>query len=220
MFGEMFRKHGLGDVVRQVWERERVSPPFEMTNEQVWQWINRSDVAFSMVKFLVTDPRLVILASLALLSPVAEYHGGTVLEIIPATERVVYGIDSDQWVALVERLGDEQTALMKQRSRDGRGTGERIHTPEWTDWAFSGVSHVVGAVGALRQRAPVHVVMPGLTEAVQCGWRGLRDKLERVDLLPTPAAVRVANEVMLLRLRKIITPGVFTAPSQGQRWAE
>jgi hypothetical protein len=213
MYGQIFAREGLGEVVRTLWKQERISPPRGLSNAEVWGWINRSDVAFSLVRTLVEDQRLILLAASALCSPLLELRGGTLLELQKATELVAYGIDVDPWIALCSRLGREQDADLEWKKR----VAENV-PPTWQDYAYAAGSGLASGVHAARARAPVCLVGNTFSDAVQNGWRGLRDKLKEVDRLPHDPAVFVANQAMLRRLRTVVNEGCFGAPCVAKRW--
>lgn len=208
--GDIYRKEGLGAVVRELWKQEHVDPPLTLrSSEQVWLWINRSDVAFSLVRHLVWDVRLMVLASAALVAPAAELCGGVSLQLLQAAELVAYGIESERWAKLCKDAHNEWAARM-----GGRTPAKPL---TWQEHGASGVNQVSNAIALMHQGAPPTKAVEQLASGAQNAWRALRDKYQEVDLLPYTAAVRVANEVQLRRLRKVVSPSVFQAPSKYER---
>lgn len=217
--GQTFRKHGLGETIRDLWSKERINPPREAnTDALVWEWINRSDVAFGLVHQLVWDIRLTMLAAAACVGPAAQYVSKTAAELVRATERAAYGIDVDAWTDGMVAFASERDAELKRKGRALTPlAGHAIHThqiknPDWQDWGFAAVASLSSSLGAIRQGAPASLVKNELTDASKYAWRSLRGKFSTVDNWPDQAAIRCANELQLRMLRQVITPAAFTAP--------
>jgi hypothetical protein len=210
--GDIYRKEGLGAVVRELWKREHVDPPPTLrSSEQVWLWINRSDVAFSLVRYLVWDVRLMVLASASLVAPAAELCGGVSLKLLQASELVAYGIESERWKQLCNEAATEWAARMANRMPAKPLT--------WQEHGSAAVNCVSNAIALMHAGSPPDKAVEALAYGAQNAWRALRDKYQEVDLLPYTAAVRVANEVQLRRLRKVVSPSLFQAPSRYERIA-
>jgi hypothetical protein len=220
--GETFRKHGLGETIRDLWEREGINPP-RMTDAQTWAWINRSDVAFGLVHELVWDPRLVLLGAAACIGPAAQYVSKTSVDLVRATERAAYGIDLDAWVSLMGAFAKERDEELERKGRPlAPLQGHPIHThrienPDWQDWGFAAVCSLSSALGAARQGAPDTLVRRELKDGVKYAWSCLRQKFRTVDSWPDSAAIRCANELQLRLLRQVITTETFTAPYTRKR---
>jgi hypothetical protein len=158
---------------------------------------------------MVWDPRLTVLAACAMIQPAADLCGGDTAALVPATERAIYRVDEAEWIGLGSMLDAER---------------ERLCPPDslsWEKFGWVAVHALVNGVAQMRGGAPPgRVVNDELPAAVDSALRCLRTKYQQVDLLPLDAAIRVANGVMLMRLRRVITPGCFGAPSRRERWAE
>lgn len=217
MFATKMRVDGLGAVVRQMWAHERVSPP-ELNDLDTWQWINRSDVAFSLVKYLASDPRLMALAACALAGPVLEYVGGTTLELHRCNELVAYGLEEERWVDTCGRYAQERAGDLQRRGITEHGPNP---PPGWQDHAHAAVSNIATAINMHRGGAPQASFTGMLSEGVQASWRALREKHIAIDGLPYPTASKFANHQMLRRLRMLIpSPSVFNATSVARRWRD
>lgn len=201
---KLYRERGLGPMVREYWLRERVSPPETMNTNQVWEWINRSDVAASVALQLLPDLRFLLVVMSAMARAVARFWGGIPTETLQAAELVVYGVDREVWGRAVQLLEGEKTRYLQD------SVGRPQTETEWRTWTLSAVCSVANAANLIAQGAPDELARNELAKVAHCSWEGLRRRL-MADGMPRESAKAIANAILVEAIRHYVNPQHFGA---------
>ncbi len=201
---KLYREQGLGPLVREFWLKERVRPPETYNTNQVWAWINRSDVAASVVLHLVPDTRFLLVVMSAMTRQIARFYGGIPVEALKSAELVVYGVDRDSWPRHVQLLEGEKCRYIQ--GLVGVGNTETA----WQTWALSAVCSVMNVATLITQGAPDELQRLELAKVANCAWEGLRRKLKG-DGMPHESAKDIANAILVEIIRHYVSPQQFGA---------
>lgn len=201
----LYREQGLGSFVRQFWVRERIQPPVQLDTNQVWEWINRSDVAASVAVHLVSDPRFLLVAFSAMARTVGRFWGPPVTSMLTAAELAVYGVDVELFGLELQRLDAEK------RRHLGELKGKPEWETDWQTWTLSAACSVANSANLIHGGAPLDVVQVELCKIARCSWEGLRRKLKHVDGCSHESSKYIANTLLVDVLRHYITPQHFSA---------
>jgi len=204
-WARLYREQGLGAFVREFWAKERIQPPLAFSTPQVWEWINRSDVAASAVLQLVPDPRFILVAFSTMAHQSLRFVGGAALETVRAGQLAAYGVDRLQFQELVGRLDSERSAYLRGIA------GKPGMETDWQTWGHSAAVGIVNSVNLINGNGPDELLRNELHKISNAAWESLRRKLKHVDGLHHETSKQVANAILLGELRELVTPQAFEA---------
>lgn len=204
-WARLYREQGLGAFVREFWAKERILPPSGFSTPQVWDWLNRSDVAASAVLQLVPDPRFILVVFTSMARQALRFIGGAALQTVNASQLASYGVDRLEWQALVSRLDEERRAFLQGCA------GKPSKESEWQAWGHSCAVAIVNSANLIIQGGPDELLRNELHKISNCAWESLRRKLRDVDGIGHESAKHLANAILLGELRELVTPDAFQA---------
>lgn len=210
---QVFHARGLGELVRQTWAQERINPPEGASNQAVWWWLNRVDVAWCMALALTPDTRLLLVVAAGMARSIVRFLGGPSLETVEVIPLLAYGLEEGRWRSALVGFNSESIAL-GQRPQPSvvSGPGGEFPRPKtWQEDARMAAVYCNGAMHLFSQRAPAEIIRSNLDEASKHAWRGWRSKLRDVDGMRDELAKTMANQILLKELREVIQPSVFSS---------
>lgn len=192
-------------MVREFWVSERVRPPESLDTNQVWEWINRSDVGASVALHLIGDPRFLLVVFSAMARTAVRFWGGIPGDVLRSAELLVYGVDRELWPRQIQLLEGEKTRYLQGCA------GKPAHETDWQTWTLSATCSVMNAANLISSGSPDELIRVELAKVANCSWEALRRKLKDVDGLSHESAKHVANHLLVDVLRHYITPQQFGA---------
>ncbi len=214
-FLAVYRKEGLGEVVRALWPQEKP----QGSSAQVWAAVNRADMAMALAAVLVLDLRLLITAAARALETVTRFRGGRCHELMGVLSSAVFGgyaqsrEQSDLLRSIcVDFAGEYRghlAAVLRLKESDIPLNGPVDVPVMWEPMAMTAANHMIVVFSMMIHDAPETLVRAQIGTALKYGVIALTRKLQDVDKLPEPEAARCAHELMVTELKRALPLEVF-----------